>query len=203
MSVARRTAGGLLLKTRAVFKKHLSPDHPSVSIFIQIFTSFLPLTFGPSRFFLRLQSQKGREGAMSLASCTITYTWEIQIDVKIVIWVTDLWEKKSKILKTTSIIHPFSFFLFRHHFFPGKSDRASCCFPVMQHFKRQTFTHWFISVIKGKGEMWDKVKLWDRVNHIRSNHVNNNQTRSPQSQMDFRRSGQGEHLGGQLPVTTT
>lgn len=51
-SVGGRTVGGLLSKTRAVFKKHLSPDHPSVSIYVQIFTSFLPLTFDPPVFFL-------------------------------------------------------------------------------------------------------------------------------------------------------
>ncbi len=33
-------------------RKHLSLDHPSVSIVVQIFNSFLPLTFDPSRFFL-------------------------------------------------------------------------------------------------------------------------------------------------------
>lgn len=49
-----KTAGGLLPKTRVVFKEHLSFDHPSVSIVIQLFTSFPPLTFDLSHLFIFL-----------------------------------------------------------------------------------------------------------------------------------------------------
>lgn len=41
-----------------------SPDHPSLSVFIQIFISFRPLTFGLSRFF-SLRAQPEGEGGRS------------------------------------------------------------------------------------------------------------------------------------------
>lgn len=69
-------------KPKLFLKKYLSPDHPSVSIFIQLFTSFLPLTFALSHstcFPFNFRARKGRERAMRLE---YTYTWELKINVK-------------------------------------------------------------------------------------------------------------------------
>lgn len=61
MSVDGRTDGSFAPRRRAVFKKPLSPDHPSVYILIPISPHFFFLPLCAPSYFLQLQSQRGRE----------------------------------------------------------------------------------------------------------------------------------------------
>lgn len=108
-----RTVGDLLPNRRAVFKTHLSPDLP---IFIPIFTSFFPLTFGPLSFFLSSQSLKGRQlRPWDWVHARMTHTWEIKFNAKIIPQSHRFAGRKKKSVIPRSFIHPFCFSLLKEN----------------------------------------------------------------------------------------
>lgn len=108
--------------------------------------------------------------------------------------------KHSKILgrRSTSFIHQscaLSVFLFYHYFFPGKSVRASCCFPPTQYKYSFTHSHWFISWLSVKGKAKCEINLSFDIKLTTSRVTVSSKHKAHEAMVDFRSLWSGETSG--------